>query len=969
MRFRLRASFHRRWAGYLALVVLIGLVGGLGLGSLAAARRTQASFSTFLTATNPSDVFVTMYGGPAGGANNPNYDPALTRGIEALPHVRRVATGLVLTGAPLTRDGTPRIRVTGLAYPVASLNGLFFSQDRLGVSAGRLPAPDEPDDIVMAPVVAKLLGFHVGQVIPFGFYDQEQQNEPGFGTRAVQPAIRVSFKLVGLASLSSEIVEDDVDTLPTFIPLTPAFTHQVLALKGQQFSSAVTYGIQTVGGTATVSAVERELTALIPPHVQYAEHSVVPVAAKADAALKPIAIALGVFGAVALLAAVLIATQVVARRFRTEATESGILRALGAGPVDTVLDVLIGVVVSILAGSLLAILVAVALSPVAPLGPVRSVYPSPGFSFDATVLILGALLLFLALTVVATLLAYTSAPHRVALRPRIRSSSSASLVARLARGGLSAPGVVGVRMALERDDTRTAVPVRSVLLGSSLAVGLVAATLTFGSSLGTLVANPPLYGWNWSYILNPVGSGGGNVPPIALTMLHHDRYVAGYTGADYVDIEVDGLALPILLSNVESAVGPPILSGHGVEAAHQVVLGAATMAQLHKRLGQYVTASYGSPKDAPIYVPPTRLKIVGTATFPAIGFASTVSDHTSMGTGALLSFQMLPMAFRAAMNSPNPLLNGPNLVMVRFKDDAAPHPALDSLLAIAHKVNVELARLPGGTGNNAVVVQGVQRPAEIVNYRTMGLTPTLLVSGPALGAVVALALTLSASVRQRRRDLALLKTIGFVRRQLGAAVAWQATIVALIGTVVGIPLGIVGGRWLWDLFARADLRRPVSDCSSRLHGVGGRRHHRVGQRRRGDPGAGGRTDAHRGRCCGPSSGRLECPRPRRRLRGLCARCECGFEIQQGVVQFRGAVATCGVGGRQLLTGRMFAPRTHEVFCLDCERESSKALGAAGAQAADGVIRCRCGGALESLDRFVRLGRDVSTPLLVVALSL
>lgn len=149
-----------------------------------------------------------------------------------------------------------------------------------------------------------------------------------------------------------------------------------------------------MGGTSSVPAVERELTALIPRDVQYAEHSVVPVAGKADAALKPISIALGVFGAVALLAALLIATQVIARRFRTEAVELGILRALGAGPLDTVFDVLIGLMAAILVGSLLAVLVAVALSPVAPLGPVRSVYPTPGLSFDGTVLLLGALLLF-----------------------------------------------------------------------------------------------------------------------------------------------------------------------------------------------------------------------------------------------------------------------------------------------------------------------------------------------------------------------------------------------------------------------------------------------------------------------------------------------------------------------------------------------------------------------------------------------
>jgi len=48
-------------------------------------------------------------------------------------------------------------------------------------------------------------------------------------------------------------------------------------------------------------------------------------------------------------------------------------------------------------------------------------------------------------------------------------------------------------------------------------------------------------------------------------------------------------------------------------------------------------------------------------------------------------------------------------------------------------------------------------PAEIVNYRSTGTTPTLLAVGLAAGAVTALGLTLAASVRRRRRDLALLK--------------------------------------------------------------------------------------------------------------------------------------------------------------------------------------------------------------------
>jgi ABC-type lipoprotein release transport system permease subunit len=95
----------------------------------------------------------------------------------------------------------------------------------------------------------------------------------------------------------------------------------------------------------------------------------------------------------------------------------------------------------------------------------------------------------------------------------------------------------------------------------------------------------------------------------------------------------------------------------------------------------------------------------------------------------------------------------------------------------------------------------VQYPAEIENYRSMGAAPVLLAAGLAAGAVAALGLTLTASVRRRRRDLALLKALGFTRRQLAACVAWQTTVAATIGVIAGIPLGIALGRWLWILFA------------------------------------------------------------------------------------------------------------------------------------------------------------------------
>jgi ABC-type lipoprotein release transport system permease subunit len=108
---------------------------------------------------------------------------------------------------------------------------------------------------------------------------------------------------------------------------------------------------------------------------------------------------------------------------------------------------------------------------------------------------------------------------------------------------------------------------------------------------------------------------------------------------------------------------------------------------------------------------------------------------------------------------------------------------------------------PDAAGYN-VTVLGVQQPVQIVNYRSIGSTPVILAVGLAIGAIVALALTLVASVRHRRRDLALLKALGFTPRQLTVVVAWQSTVTAVVGIIAGVPLGIIVGRQLWILFAR-----------------------------------------------------------------------------------------------------------------------------------------------------------------------
>ncbi|HZQ87306.1 MAG TPA: FtsX-like permease family protein [Acidimicrobiales bacterium] len=800
--YRFRTSLRYRSAAYLSLVVLIGLIGGVSLGALAAARRTQSSFAAYLASTNPSNLGVTVFGGANSGGGAPAlWSPAVTQGLARLTGVKHVETAIPVAAAPLSPDGTPRLDGINDVQPVASVDGLFFHEDRLAVTAGRLANPNSPDEVVMTSLAAQVLGVHVGEVIPYGIYSLDEQALPGFGTARVQPRLRFAPRLVGLVQQSNGIVEDDIDRFPTFVFFTPALGREVVADGAQEGS--ITFGLQLEHGNRDVAAVEREFAAAAPPGNSYGFHAIAPVEAKVDRTVRPIAIALGVFGGVAALAALLISMQIIARQMHDAKEDQRVLRALGAGPITVVADGLVGVMASVLAGSLVAVGVATALSPLAPLGPVRHVYPHRGIAFDWTVIGLGLVVLIVGVGTVVGLLAYRGAVRRVDARWGNDVPRPSKVVQVAGSAGLPPPAVIGVHFALQSGRGRTAVPVRSAMLGAILAVALVVATVTFGSGLRSLVSHPSLYGWNFSYMLNATNT----MPPQTLSTLDHDPNVAAWDGYDYTVAEVDGQGVPFLFRfeydhGAKAPISPPVLSGHAVEAEGQIVLGAATLAQLHTRLGGSVSVSYGTSGN-PLYLPPTRLTVVGTATMPAVGFSSVIDDHTSMGTGAVMSQGGLPGSFQQALSSSDPLLNGPNLVFVRLRDGVSAVAGKADLQRVADAADAVLRAAPNGEAQgDTVSVVDVQRPAEIVNYRTMNATPALLAAALAVGAVVSLGLTLLASVRRRRRDLAVLKTVGLTPRQLVAALSWQASVAAAIGILVGLPLGIAAGRWLWELFAR-----------------------------------------------------------------------------------------------------------------------------------------------------------------------
>ena len=66
------------------------------------------------------------------------------------------------------------------------------------------------------------------------------------------------------------------------------------------------------------------------------------------------------------------------------------------------------------------------------------------------------------------------------------------------------------------------------------------------------------------------------------TLLAHDRFMAGSPRVYFDSLQIDGRTVPVLGTMPGVAVQPPLLSGHGFDSVSQVVLGASTIAALHK---------------------------------------------------------------------------------------------------------------------------------------------------------------------------------------------------------------------------------------------------------------------------------------------------------------------------------------------------------------------------------------------------
>jgi hypothetical protein len=775
-----RAQLRRRWTSTVALVLLVGLAGGVVLAAIAGASRTDTAMLRFVAYSRPEDVYVTI-NGPRGDPS----DPAIAAEtladrarLLALPQVSVAARAPYMFLSP-DKAGNE----LGTINPFAAADAQAFrTVDRPRVLEGRSPRLDDPAEAIVDDATARVRHLHVGSRVTLWSFSAEQQNDAlagGFGKIPAPEGPAYTFRVVGIVRGPSDVsappasvVRDAIFEGVGAMVLTPAFLHRFASDQGvpeEALPGIEGFRVRLRHGLADMPALRQALQGVARPEDVHMGSDIQSAADKAQQAIHLEAIALLLFAAGGGLAALVIVGQALARLVGADAAENPTLAALGLGPRQLVLVPLVRAGIIAGAGAATAMVVAVALSPLTPIGLARRAEIHPGLAVNVAVLGLG----FLGVAGLTLLRALLSAWRAAAvLGERTLGQAPARpgpLTAAAARSGLGPAAVAGVGMSFERG---RGVAFARALLATVVAVTGVVAAVTFGGSLRHLVGTPRQQGWNWDVVVgNPntqtAYTGDPAADPLHAQMvstLTANKYVGAFSGFALPDgITVDGRTVEVAgIETVRATVLPPILEGRAPVSADEIVLGHDTLRQLHRRVGQAVTVR---ALDRSV-----TMRIVGVPLLPT---ASDLGTRLSRGGFATIAGvrELLP---------DTPVLQ----FAVQYR------PGVDRKAATRSLVNdmgrQVLRPYPGGEVGNLAKV-------DFLPYVLAGLLVVL--------AVGALGLTLLASVRRHRRDLAVLKTIGFIRRQVSATVAWQATTLALAALVVGVPSGVSLGRWTWRLVA------------------------------------------------------------------------------------------------------------------------------------------------------------------------
>jgi putative ABC transport system permease protein len=745
---RLRAEPRARWRAWLALALLVGAASGGSIAAAAGARRTESAYPRFLESHESYDV---TFGGTGEGRDV----AAESAAIMSLPQVADGTRVRFVSAAVKLPDG----RTVGfpdfiaLVDPVGK-DGVTIA--RWKILAGRLPDPARADEAIIPFNTVDKLGLKLGDVITVFIGDP-------FADPEHAPSARVRIVGVGIQPGSMPVIGS-----VTFagVSLTPAFAAKYdeglpdwtdgpsVRLKRHSDIKAFIAAAQGIDPIM-------DIPSKLPEHLSGVRRT-----------LRFEVAALWALSALVALAGIAIVGQALARQIYLGAQDNETLRSLGVERKQLAFSALAVSGAIAIVGAAIAAAFSYLASWLTPIGLARVAEPNPGFRFDVTAYAIGAGATIAAVLFATAIPAWRAAGRTWAERSALDTGAGFAPVA-----ALPVPAATGVRMAFRPGRRGDTVPVRSAILGTMIGVGALVAALVFGSSLHHLIVTPRLSGYLWDTTL--VVEEGASL----YDRLDADRDVEAWTKGGIWGVEIPGASAggkQIQALNYEAAkpIRPGIVDGRAPRELDEIALGLSTMRLARAHIGGTIPVTFpANPDDPSSTARRVEMRVVGSVVIPPFFFG-----FATPGEGVALTFESLGK------------YSGIN------QAEAAGIPALVRL-----KPGVDLDRWLDSTRKSLpglFVINKREPGAELLSLSRVSGLPMVLAGILALLAAGALIHALLTSIRMRRRDLAVLKTLGFVGSQVRSAIRWQSITMTAVAVVVATPAGLAAGRWLWLPFAR-----------------------------------------------------------------------------------------------------------------------------------------------------------------------
>ncbi len=739
MRLVERRVIRRRWLTTVLLVVVLAISAGATMAAVAGARRASTSYDRFIEWSDGSQVVIAGSGPDSSDEANAN----LTR-LASLPGVED-STRSVFLGDEVAIDG--EVLPFHTIMPVA-----FDPRDpasgRVKLVAGRLPDPDVVSDGVVGFDTAERLDLQVGDQLEVRFNAWDDRPDYVAGSETVT--------IVGIVAQPGAF---------------PSVTGQPTAVLGVMpaFMKAHEERVDWTNGDVTVKLTDQS-PAGVDAYREAVAASGVPVdfvGSIYDDAVgvrKLLRVEAGVLWLMALViggAAVVVVIQFFRREATNAAGELQVLGYLGMTPSMVACSGAIhGMVVGGF-GAAGASLVAVLASPLLPRGVSRTADPDLGFHADFVVLAIGiAIVLVVAISAgaIAAALATRAPAHELA-----QSSKFAAVATHLP----PAAGT-GVRLAFVSTTSGPARSLRIGLLGLGAIIAAVVAVVSLQASFDGVLVEPALSGSTWDLTVSYDEAEDANA---AAPTIDADPAVDDYTRGGWSSIEVDGKPVYVLYVEPNSAVNVAVDRGRAPIGPDEIALGPAELDALGVAIGD--TVKVAVPEfDGTTFTDTVSATVTGRAIV-----AAPVYQFLEPGKGGAVTAGLMRR------------IVGDDMAINQFfiaLDAGAP--LKDSSVELADRIS------PSFWFTRA-------DRAGVRSLRNIRQLPLVLVA--LLGAMAAAALVhrLATSSRSLRRELAVLRSMGFTDGQVLQSGGAQGATVSTLALIGAVPAGLIGAGVVWRLIA------------------------------------------------------------------------------------------------------------------------------------------------------------------------